>query len=368
MRLVVGAFDHTLSPATQDEADAWFEAHRPPVVEVPELDLTVTDLVDVDDLGMGDAGFAGGKAAGYGELRKIGPDATVRDGFVIPVYEYRRFLVDSGLEADILGMLAEPGFQADGEVRRARLLALQEAIRATPVGADLLERVGARLADAFPGVRMRFRPSTSIAALDGCCGTAGLYTSASAVPGDPLATVEMAIREVWAGFWSPGAFEQRSWASIPHLGVGMAVLVHPAFSGELAGGVAITANVFDPAPGGEDAFFVNAQAGGSGVTRPEPGVPADELVYYYFHNGQPATYYERSGQAPAGTTLLTRYEQFQLGGALDAIRRHFRTLCDPPPGYGALGLEVEWKLVADDDGEGTHIEIKQARPYPGRGE
>ena len=59
--------------------------------------------------------------------------------------------------------------------------------------------------------------------------------------------------------------------------------------------------------------------------------------------------------------MLSRDALFDLGQQLSAIREHFGPIFDPPPGYAALPMDVEWKLV---DG---HIEIKQARPYPGRG-
>jgi pyruvate, water dikinase len=367
VRLVVGAFEYSLSPATVEEADAWFEAHQPPIVTVPPLDLTVTELTDVDDVGCGDVGFAGGKASNYGELREIGGPVTVRDGFVVPMSEYRRFLEDNGFVEEITAMLEDPDFQADGDVRRARLLALQAEMAAAPASADLLDRIDARLDDEFPGVKMRFRSSTNAEDLAGYTG-AGLYTSVSAVPGDPERTVEAALRAVWASTWNLRAFEERAYAQIPHLDVGMAVLVHPTFDGELANGVAITANVFDPAPGGEDAFYVNAQLGEVSVVQPDPGIVADQLVYYYFHGGQPATYYAHSSLVLDGETVLDGAQLFELGGALDAIREHFAAFYDPPAGYGALPMDVEWKLVADDGGGGDHIEIKQARLYPGRGE
>jgi hypothetical protein len=366
VRLTVGAFAYTLAPATAEEADAWFDAHRPPGVVVPPLDLTVTALTDVDDLDHASIGFAGGQASGHGELRKIGGDVVVRDGFVVPMAEYRQFLLDTGLEADLTAMLADPDFQADGNVRRERLAMLQAQVKAAPVSADLLGRIAAWLTAEFPGVRMRFRSSTNAEDLDGYPG-AGLYTSVSMVPGDPERTVESALGTVWASLWNVRAFEERAHARIPHLDVGMAVLVHPISDGELASGVAITANVFDPAPGGEDAFYVNAQVGEASVVQPDPGVVADQLLYYYFHNGQPATYYTHSSLASPGTPVLTRAQRFYLGRALDAIRDHFDAIHDPPEGYGVLPMNVAWKLMPDDDGDGTHLEIQQARPYPGRG-
>lgn len=367
VRLDVGAFEYSLRAATREEADEWFEAHRPPPVQVPPLDLSVTDLVDVDNIGHGDVGFAGGKASGFGELRKIGGDVVVRPGFVIPMYEYRRFLEETGISAEILAMLEDPLFRADGNVRRERLAALRDRIRTAPVNPDLVARLETEISARFPGLPVRFRSSTNAEDLDGYTG-AGLYTSTGVELGNPDRTIERGIRKVWASLWNQRAFEEREYMQIPHMDVGMAILVHAAYKNERANGVAITANVFDPAPGGEDAFFVNAQLGEVSVVLPDPSILPDSLIYYYFHNGQPATYLTHSTLLEPGQTVLARVELFYLGKALKTIRDHFRRFYAPPQGYGALPMDVEWKLVDDPDGEGTRIEIKQARPYPGRGE
>ena len=48
------------------------------------------------------------------------------------------------------------------------------------------------------------------------------------------------------------------------------------------------------------------------------------------------------------------------------MRDHFARFFTPPVGYGQLPMDVEWKLV--DDGAARVIWLKQARPYPGRGD
>ena len=197
---------------------------------------------------------------------------------------------------------------------------------------------------------------------DSTLAGAGLYESASAQPGDAARPVDVALKTVWASVWNVRAFEERDYAGIDHLQVAMAVLVTPSFPDEDANGVAITANIDDPAAGGEDGFFINAQLGEASVVQPSPGVTADSLMYYHFHVGQPATYYTRSNLVPPGTTVLTRTQLFELGQSLSAIRDGFDDVYQPPPGHGFLPIDVEWKL------DGGAIWIKQARPYPGRGE
>jgi phosphoenolpyruvate synthase/pyruvate phosphate dikinase len=89
---------------------------------------------------------------------------------------------------------------------------------------------------------------------------------------------------VWASVWSFRAFEERDYAGIDHEQVAMAVLMTPAYVDELANGVAVTANIFDPRPGAEDGFYVNAQLGDASVVLPDPGVTADQFLLFFFHS------------------------------------------------------------------------------------
>jgi hypothetical protein len=365
VRLSVKAFEWQAVEVSQAEADAWWEAHRPTPAEVPAPDYSVTELLDIDDVGLADVRAVGGKAANFGELRHIAEGVIVRDALVVPVFYYRQFMEDNGFAAEVEAMLVDPLFVADGEVRRARLADLQTRMRAAPVDADLLAALSARLERDFPGTRMKFRSSTNAEDLARHTG-AGLYDSRSGAVGDPGRPIDVALRTVWASVWNFRAFEEREHVSIEHGQVAMAVLLNPSYPDEAANGVAITANIFDPGPGGEDAFYVNAQVGEESVVSPHPQVVADQLVYYHFHAGQPATYYAHSSLVAAGATVLSRRELHELGVALAALRTHFEGLYQPPAGYARMPMDVEWKLVADE--AGRHIEIKQARPYPGRGQ
>jgi pyruvate, water dikinase len=364
VHLTVGAFEWSVEPATQAEADAWWELHRPPPAEVPAPDLTRTGLLDVDGLGVADVGAVGGKAANFGELRHI-EGIIVPDGFAIPLGYYARFADENGFTEEIATMLADERFRADGVYRRERLAALQAAMRAAPLPAELVQLLDERLAGEFPGLRMKFRSSTNAEDLERHTG-AGLYDSQSGQPGDLERPVADAVRTVWASLWNVRAFEERDHAGIDHLRVAMGVLVHPSYRDELANGVAITANPFDPGPGGEDAFFLNLQAGEVSVVSPDPSVVCDSLLYYHLHLGQPAAYLTHSSLVADGATVLSRAELFDLGETLRRIREHFEGLYDPPAGYARLPMDVELKLVLRDGVR--RIEVKQARPYPGRGE
>jgi len=362
VRLTVGAFDWSIAEVSQAEADAWWEAHRPEPIAVTPFDRAPMQFLDVDDIGIADLPAVGGKAAQFGELRNVEEESLrVRDGFAIPVRYYLEFLEQNGFDAEIAAMLADPEFRADGNVRRQRLAELEAAMRAAPVDAGFLGALTWRITSEFHQTRMRFRSSSTAEDLAGFAG-AGLYTSASGQVGSAEDPIEDAVRTVWASFWQFRAFEERAYFGIDHTQVAMAVLVHPTYVDETAQGVAITANLFDPGPSGEDAFYINVQLGDVSVVQPpSSGIVADQLLYFYFHNNQPATYFTHSSLAPSGETVLTRRQLFDLGRSLDAIRDHFESFYDPPPGFARLPLDVEFERVGD------HVEIKQARPHPGRG-
>ena len=172
-----------------------------------------------------------------------------------------------------------------------------------------------------------------------------------------------AVRRVWASVWSFRAFEERSYRSIPHESVAMALLVHRSFPDEEANGVALTNNPFDKS-GADPAFYVNVQFGELSVVQPEPNTTTEEFLQYFDLQGQPVSYLSNSNLVPAGERVLVASQVQELGVALDRIRDHFA------PAYAAAGgawwaMDVEFKFDADGD-ELAPLYIKQARPFGNR--
>jgi pyruvate,water dikinase len=369
--LTVGAHEWDIHEVTQDEADAWWEEHRPDPIDVGEMDLSVValtdaaDLLDLENLPLSQAlreavPAFGGKASHYGGLVHI-PEVPAPTAFAIPLFYYHQHLTENGLWDDVDAMLADPSFQADPDVRASRLAELRTAIEAAPLNAAFYDAVLDKLDTDFPGVRMRFRSSTNAEDLGAFTG-AGLYTSKTGDPNDPDKPVDRAIKQVWASVWGQRAYEEREYWGIDHTQVGMALLSHRSYPDEDANGVAITANLFDPS-GLEPAFYVNVQVGEESVVQPEPGVTSDQLLYYYNLPNQPIVYIARSNLVEVGQTVLDAEQIHELGVALDAIHRYFA------PAYGSLpfyAMDTEFKFERDDAGV-SRLHLKQARPYPGRG-
>ncbi len=374
VRFSVGAFDYSIEELSQAEADAWWQENKPDAVQVPQLDLSQTALADMEHLlapgleleaALDQAIPAyGGKASHYAATTQIGDAVPMPRAFGIPVYYYWQFMEQNGFLTRVAEMMADPAFGNDPALRQQRLQSLRTDMESAPVDADFAARLEAKLAQDFGAIRMRFRSSTNAEDLDGFTG-AGLYISWTGVLGDEDRSILAAVRKVWASVWFFRAFEERSYRSIDHQRVGMAILVHRSFSDEEANGVALTANPYDTS-GLEPGFYINVQRGEASVVKPQSGVSTDQFIYHFEFPGQPIVFIAHSNLIPSGCTVLNSRQVYDLGLALQAIAQHFRGI------YGRdsslwYAMDVEFKFEGMP-GESPRLWIKQARPHSGWGE
>lgn len=379
VELSVGALGWTIREVTEADAEAFWAAHRPTPVTLPAVDLTVQGLVDIEDVTPEPSGGAtlrdvirtavrafGGKAAHYSLLTRT-EGVPIRDAFAVPIYYYEQFMRDNGLYDRLTALEADPRFRTEAAYRETQLAAFQQAMMQGAVSEALQTLLRDKIAREYAGGKVRFRTSTNSEDLDGF-PCAGCYESHSGDPSDWPDVLD-AIRETWASAWSFRTYEERTYYGIDHRSVGMALLVHRNFPDEEANGVAVTANPYDPS-GLDPAYYINVQAGGDvEVVAPPPGVTSDQFLYYFSQPGQPVTYLARSSLVGAGQTVLTPAQVYALGTALAAIHQRFSAAYGPAAGnQGWYAMDVEFKF--DDDGSGgtPRLFIKQARPYPGRGQ
>lgn len=369
VRLEVGLTEWQVEEVSEADADAWWDANKPSEVQVPGMDLSVTELVDIDDTIEKDpadlraavkAGTraVGGKAANYAALARI-EGVPVPKAFAVPIYFYKQFMEENAFDLRVAEMLENEEFIEDAATRDRMLKELRDDMKEAPVNADFEQMLVNKLNTDYPGVRMRFRSSTNAEDLDGFTG-AGLYTSKSGELADPTSPVLDAVREVWASVWFFRAFEERSFRSIDHLAVGMALLVHNSFPTEEANGVALTGNPFDKT-GAEPAFYVNVQRGGESVVLPPAGTTTDEFLLFFDSPGQPVTYLSHSNLVAEGT-VLTPAQINELGAALAKIRDGFARAYAQSPWWA---MDVEFKFDAEGD-EVPPLFVKQARPFGNR--
>lgn len=379
VELTVGASKWTIREVTLAEAEAYWDAHKPTPVVLPKLDLSVTGLWNIEDVTPEPAAGTslrdavkksvlafGGKAAHYSILART-DGVPIQKAFAVPVYYYDQFMTQNGFYDTINAFLADPTFKADAAVRDQKLAELRAAMAVAPIDMAFQTLLKDKIAAEYGTHKMRFRTSTNSEDLDGfpCAGCYESHTGDPAVWDDVL----NAIRETYMSTWSFRTFEERTYYSIAHDSVGMALLVHWNFPNEEANGVAITANPFDET-GVDPALYVNVQDGGDiEVVAPPPGVTSDQFLYYFSQPNQPITYLTHSSIIPTGKTVLSNVQIHALGTALDAIHKRFSPAYGPAAGNnGWYAMDVEFKF--DDEaapGQPPTLYVKQARPYPGRG-
>jgi pyruvate, water dikinase len=377
VRLIVGAFDWRIEAISGEEAEEFLSTHGPEPVVLPAIDMTVRDLRDIEDVvvqgedqSLRDAIVAalpafGGKAAHFSVMARE-DSIPLPKAFAVPAYYYVQMMEENGFTERVRQWLDEPEFRDDPSVRDARLAELRDAIMLAPVSEELQQLLRDKL-EEYPEERIRFRTSTNSEDLEGF-PCAGCYESHTGDRSDWNDVLD-AIRETWGSIWLFRTFEERSWYKVDHPSVTMALLVHHSYPDEEANGVALTANPFDPS-GLEPAFYVNVQFGGDyEVVHPSAGVTSDEIIYNYYTSGQPITYISRSNVLPEGQdAVLTPSQLYELGTALDTIHELFSDAYGPDAGNeGWYAMDVEFKLDGPTPETGS-IEIKQARPHPGRGE
>jgi pyruvate,water dikinase len=348
----VGPDTFTLEEASREQAETWLERVRPPHAQVPPRDLSVTAIADLDGIGYGSAPSVGAKAANVAELRKMLPNLVPR-GAAIPFAFYDDFMRRNGFYDEAAAIVANVDILGDPAEREQRLTELRDRIRHGDLSDDAARAIADLHARFGPQLPLRCRSSTNNEDLKGFNG-AGLYDSHTHRPDE--GKLSKTVRQVWSSLWTFRGVDEREFHRIDHMAAAMGVLVHPNFDDELANGVAVTKNPFDPNWRG---FYVNVQAGESLVTNPDPNATPDELLVSAIgeHDEWETQYIRHSSLAEPGKTVLTKDQISELTGALGTIQERFAQL------YGAandpaFAMDVEFKIDP-----GGQLVIKQARPW-----
>ena len=353
VRYAVTPDDLELAAATPDQVEAWLDRIRPAQPQSPPRDLSATTIEDLDALSHADIQRVGAKAANVAELRRMLPAGAAPDGYAIPFALYDAFMKQHGFYDRAREIIEDPALAADAAAREQALDKLRKQIKKAELPAATAQAIAELQARFAAGQGIRCRSSTNNEDLEGFNG-AGLYDSFTHRPdeGDLAKTV----KQVWASLWNLRAFDERDFHRIDHLAAAMGVLVHPNFDDEVANGVAVTKNPFDPNwPG----FYVNVQVGESLVTNPDPNATPDELLVSAIGpNGEYETQYiRRSTLTTDGRRVMTPEQIARLTEAMEIIQRRFEIV------YGAQGnpafaMDIEFKI----DVAGTLV-VKQARPW-----
>ena len=379
VRYEVTADGYKLRLATKAEVDAHHAASRPARPQVPERDLSVTEITPLSEVGFDDWRAFGVKAANVAVLGTLGfPAGTVPEGFAIPFYFYDEFMNNAvlaeekvfgkgqGPEEDqftlpagtklidaVKAILVHPRFVEDFEIQEEMLDDLREVIEAAASPQWMIDALTAMHAQVLPAGRsLRYRSSTNNEDLPGFSG-AGLYDSNTQKQKETEEEgIDKSMKQVFAGLWNFRAFIEREFHRIDHLATAMGVLVHPNYSDELANGVAAS---FDPISGLNSYYYLNTQLGEDLVTNPDANSEPEEILLH-----QSGDYYEilaTSNQVQPGTLLMSDAQMKQLAEHLTVIHERFEELYGPASNR-PFAIEIEFKITVDNI-----LAIKQARPW-----
>lgn len=356
VRLTALPGGYTIEEIPFSAAVEWLESVRPDSATILNRELAEQRIQSLENIRLADSGAYGAKAASLGELTWCLPSFSVPDGYAIPFYYYHKFMEYNDLyrAADSLTALDE--FNCSVEEREDMLRELRRRIRESKIPPWMMDSLSVMAAQFEPGEPLRCRSSTNNEDLPGFNG-AGLYSSFThhAEEGH----ISETIKQVWAGMWTYRAFEEREFYRINHLSGAMAVLVHPSYRGELANGVAVTRNVFNPFITG---FYVNVQAGEDMVTNPESeSVPEEFLLTEQNITGdvlREIQYTGLSNRVQSGGRVLSAEHIEQLADYLEMIHNHYASVYGMDRTDAAFAMEIEFKITLDGE-----LIVKQARPW-----
>jgi hypothetical protein len=362
VRLEVSGAGFSVRPAEAAEAEAFWLSRQPQGPRVrPRLNTELRGVQPLSRYGINGLPVLGAKAAQLAELARVtserepcvGPVPTPATPMAVPLVHSLEHYEASGARALLTELEADPQFRTDPAARVAGLARVRALITQHPVDPTLLRDVEGYVAQYFRAERVRFRSSSNTEDLPGFNG-AGLYTSISGQLGDPDRAIDDALRTVWASLWAARAYDEREAHHIDQTRVAMGVLVHPAFLGEQANGVAISRNVLEPI---RAQYYLNTQIGEASVANPAPGVGTEQVIYDRVRSPR-VRYLGRSTLARGGL-VLTRDELDHVACTLRAIHEHFEPLIDPEGDNPWFAMDIELKLI----GDARDLVVKQARPY-----
>ena len=339
--------------ATLNEVNNWYEDLRPTELQIPVRDLSITEIMPLEDINFEMSSSFGAKCSNVATMRSFDfPEGTIPDGFGIPFYYYDEFMQFNNFYEEAQVMINNPAFQNDINFRTERLKDFRRDIKDAPMPQWMMEDLQA-MHDDFPeGTAVRCRSSTNNEDLPGFSG-AGLYTSKTQHLDE--GHISKSIKQVYASMWNFRAYEERDFYRIDHFMAAMGVLCHPNFQEEKSNGVGIS---IDPIYKTEDTFYLNTQVGESLITNPDPNsVPEEILLYQNPTQGGGYLVLRLSNLVNPGELVMDQVYLDQMREYLTTIHDEFSILYDVVGAEG-FGMDIEYKVTAQDQ-----LAIKQARPW-----
>ncbi len=351
----VAADGYEIREANTAEVEDFFADLRPQEQQLPDRDLSITQIRPLNEVAFTDSINVGVKAANVATLRTLDfPAEAIPDGFAVPFYFYDEYMKYNNFYNDVERMLALPDFADDTDERERVLEILRDGIEDGDMPAWMMDDL-AELQNTFPeNMPIRLRSSTNNEDLPGFSG-AGLYDSFTHRPDE--GHIAKSVKQVFASLWNFRAFEEREFYKIDHFRAAMGILVHPNYDDEAANGVAVSDDIVYEVTGVNPGrtYYINVQVGEDLVTNPnEESIPEELLLNSVLPLKDRLI---GSSNRTNGEFLLTSEFKTDLRDYMNRIHHGFRQLYAVEAGQ-QFAMEIEFKITYDGV-----LAIKQARPW-----
>lgn len=344
---------YLIEESTLEEVNAWYEANRPNIEQLPPLNLSYREILPLDDISFGMSDGFGAKCTNVATMLTFDfPENTTPEGFGVPFYFYQEFMKFNGFFERIETMIANTEFQSNIDTRVDMLKDLRRDIKDADMPHWMLDELQEMHKSFPPNTSIRVRSSTNNEDLPGFSG-AGLYTSKTQKPDE--GHISKSIKQVYASMWNFRAFDEREYYRVNHFIASMGALCHPNYKEEKANGVAVST---DPIYQSENTLYLNTQVGEDLVTNPDAfSIPEEILLSRDLVNGENYVVIRRSNQLENDDLIMGEAYLDQLRNYLNKIHDEFAVLYDAV-GNEDFAMDIEYKITSDD-----RLIIKQARPW-----
>ncbi|MGB7068528.1 MAG: PEP/pyruvate-binding domain-containing protein [Pyrinomonadaceae bacterium] len=355
-KLEANLTDYKLLRASLDLIKSDFAS---PGQQVPPVNLRVTKLAGLGEMGKKDSVIYGSKAANLGEM--VGSrisGVTVPDGFTVPFHWYDKFMRDNGFKETIYSLTSDLQFVHNPKYRREKLEELRTAMQGGKFDRALRRQIIRQWKTQLGGRPVFVRSSSNAEDLPNFSG-AGLYSSVANVREE--GTLIEAVKKVWASLWKFEAYEARVRNYVSQSDVYMSALIQVGIN-MTKGGVMITKDPFDPL--NKDAVYISAVCGHGSKVVDNSGIPeqilfnpkSNSVVVMTLSQQENALSFDANGDlkktsdkcANARKRVLTDLQARKLAKAAVDIHKVFG---------GKVEQDIEWGIM------NSRIYIVQARPY-----
>lgn len=339
----------TLTEATLPEAQRHWNKRKDLEINLPQPDLDLQRIVAFDlaaDKQYQSTNIIGAKAANYAFIRQHFPD-FVRKGFAIPFSYYFEYVKENGFQ-DKIDRFLHKREQLTLAQQKEEVASIRKQLRSGKLNPNLVKAIRSLMKKEYKGKRIRLRSSTNCEDLPQFNG-AGLYTSKGFNDKDSEEKLRSKIQKVYASLWNWEAFLEREFYGIPHLDVGMAILINEAFVAEYANGVILTIPNKD-----KSSILLNTQIGENKVTNPESGQVPEAML---FENGKWTLQSQSNIQNIFENNAALKQQLQQIEMVIPKLDRLLKEkLQVEAPQYGT---DLEFIIMKEEDS--YQLFLKQAR-------